>query len=84
MPTAGVRGRRAHGCRHCACGPRLLHGYSGRSVAAELIQGPGGDGMPWTDVLMAKVLRGDLDPRHWAVQAGGVRALAAALEAARA
>ncbi|OZI73998.1 GspE/PulE family protein [Bordetella genomosp. 12] len=76
LPEARWRVRRPLGCGHCSRGPRLLRGYLGRSVAAEVMAGPEAAVTPWADVLKAKVLRGELDPRYWAAQAGGPQALA--------
>ncbi|CAJ49970.1 GspE/PulE family protein [Bordetella avium] len=79
---AGLRLRNPAGCRHCGQG--ALPGYLGRSVAAEILSGQGLGKASWPQVLAAKVLRGDIDPRLWAVRMGGVEALARHMEAGHA
>lgn len=80
LPAGQLRVRRAVGCGQCSGGPRLLRGYLGRSVAAEVLQGMEDAPTPWLEVLKGKVLRGELDPRHWAAHSGGVQALVHLLE----
>ncbi|ANY15353.1 GspE/PulE family protein [Bordetella pseudohinzii] len=84
LPAERLRLRRAAGCARCSGGPRLLRGYLGRSVAAEVLPGLEGRPTPWHEVLKGKVLRGELDPRHWAAHLGGVQALAQLLDTAHA